>query len=77
MSIIYALEVVGHSSEIQLQVAENLSYLKPWPDAIYVIPIHHDNDYCGMPGLEFRILCLEDSVISIISPSSGGSPGPV
>ena len=28
-------------------------------------------------GLEFRILCLEDSVISIISPSSGGSPGPV
>ena len=29
------------------------------------------------PGLEFRILCLEDSVISFISPSSGGSPGPV
>ena len=29
------------------------------------------------PGLEFRILCLEDSVISIISPSSRGSPGPV
>ena len=26
---------------------------------------------------EFRILCLEDSVILIISPSSGGSPGPV
>ena len=24
-----------------------------------------------------RLLCLEDSVISIISPSSGGSPGPV
>ena len=31
----------------------------------------------GPPGLEFRILCLEDSVISIISPSSGGSPDPV
>ena len=29
------------------------------------------------PGLEFRILCLEDSVISIISSSSEGSPGPV
>ena len=29
------------------------------------------------PGLEFRILCLEDSVISFISPSSGGSSGPV
>ena len=29
------------------------------------------------PGYEFRILCLEDSVISIISPSSVGSPGPV
>ena len=29
------------------------------------------------PGLEFRIPCLEDSVISFISPSSGGSPGPV
>ena len=28
-------------------------------------------------GLEFRILCLEDVVISFISPSSGGSPGPV
>ena len=29
------------------------------------------------PGLEFRILCLEDSVISIISTPSGGSLGPV
>ena len=29
------------------------------------------------PGLEFRILCLEDSGISFISPSSEGSPGPV
>ena len=28
-------------------------------------------------GPKFRILCLEDSVISFISPSSGGSPGPV
>ena len=48
-----------------------------------------ESQYCGEPlwprgsvlglrppGLEFRILCLEDSVISIISPSSGGSPGP-
>ena len=26
------------------------------------------------PGLRFRILCLEDSVISFISPSSGCSP---
>ena len=29
------------------------------------------------PGFEFRILCLEGSVISIISPSSGGSPDPI
>ena len=29
------------------------------------------------PGLEFRIRCLENSVISIISSSSGGSPSPV
>ena len=29
------------------------------------------------PGLDFRILCLEDNVISFISPSSGGSSGPV
>ena len=49
-----------------------------------------ESQYCGEPpwprgsvlglrppGLEFRILCLEDSVISFISPSSGGSPGPV
>ena len=26
------------------------------------------------PGFEYRILCLESSVISLISPSSGGSP---
>ena len=49
-----------------------------------------ESQYCGKPpwprgsmlglrppGLEFRILCLEDSVISIISSSSGGYPGPV
>ena len=49
-----------------------------------------ETQYCGEPpwprgsvlglrpsGLEFRILCLEDSVISFISPSSGGSPGPI
>ena len=49
-----------------------------------------ESQYCGEPpwpkgsvlglrppGLEFWMLCLEDSVISIISPSSGGSPGPV
>ena len=48
-----------------------------------------ESQYCGEPpwlrsvlglrppGPEFGILCLEDSVISIISPSSGGSPGPV
>ena len=29
------------------------------------------------PGFEFLILCLEGSVISFISPSSGGSPGAV
>ena len=28
------------------------------------------------PGLEFRIMFLGGSVISFISPSSGGSPGP-
>ena len=49
-----------------------------------------ESQYCGEPpwprgsvlglrplALEFRILCLEDSVISIIWQSSGGSPGPV
>ena len=35
----------------------------PWPRPLGLRP----------PGLEFRILCLEDSVISIILPSSGGS----
>ena len=46
-------------------------------------------EYCGEPlspssvlglrppGLEFQILCLEGSVISVIWPSSGGSPDPV
>ena len=28
-------------------------------------------------GLDIRILCLEGSVILLISPSSGGSPGPI
>ena len=28
-------------------------------------------------GKEFRLLCLESSVISLISPSSGGSPRPI
>ena len=49
-----------------------------------------ESQYCGEPpwprgsvlglrppGREFRILCLEDSIISIISLSSDGSPGPV
>ena len=49
-----------------------------------------ESQYCGEPlwprgivlglrppGLEFRILCLEDSVISMFSPSSGGTLGPV
>ena len=31
----------------------------------------------GPPRLEFRILCLEDSVISFILPFPGGSPGPL
>ena len=31
----------------------------------------------SQPGLEFQIMCPEDSVISFISPSPGGSPGPV
>ena len=39
--------------------------------------LHIFSSFCRSPGLECRILCLEDSVISIISPSSGGSPGPV
>ena len=50
-------------------------------------PSTHKTQYCGespwrrrsvlgirLPGFEFRILCLEGSVISLISPSSGGSP---
>ena len=53
-------------------------------------PFSFEIQYCGeppwprgsvhglrRPELEFQILCLEDSVISIISPSSGGSPGPL
>ena len=51
-------------------------------------PFTWESQYCGEPpwtrgsvldlrppGLIFQILCLEDSVISIISTSSGGSPG--
>ena len=29
------------------------------------------------PGPEFRVLCLEGSVISLISPFSEGTPGPI
>ena len=45
----------------------------------------YDNVQCSQPvsmgfrppGLEFQILCLEGSVNSFTSPSSGASPGPV
>ena len=56
---------VSYPSTCESQYCEEL----PWPRGSVL----------GLrpPGLEFRILCLEDSVISIISSSSGGSPGPV
>ena len=43
--------------------------LSPWPRG-NVLGLR-------LPGLEFQILCLEDSFIAFISPSSEGSPGPV
>ena len=66
----------------------NLGGLKETKNVSF--PSTCESQYCGEPPwprgsvlglrppvLEFLILCLEDSVISIISPSSGGSPGPV
>ena len=54
------------------------------PRAVVCTAAFHARVRGSVPGLGslketemFRILCLEDSVISIISPSSGGSPGPV
>ena len=38
---------------------------------------HRDQKVVCVGESLMSILCLEDSVISIISPSSGGSPGPV
>ena len=32
---------------------------------------------CSASDLQVRILCLEGSVISLMSPSSGGSHGPI
>ena len=64
-------------------VSKKQMFLKFLPCSLVKIP------YCGTPlwprdsvlglrppGIEFRIPCLEGSVISFISPSSGGSHGP-
>ena len=55
-----------------------------WKKQKYFSPSKCKAQYCGEPsdrlrppGLKFRILCLEDSVISFISPSSGDSLDPV
>ena len=62
-------KVKFHDSQALLQRQSQYCGELPWPRGSVL----------GLrpPGLEFRILCLEDTVISFISPSSGGSPGPV
>ena len=61
---------------------ERRKIVKAWQECVYnaleclSTPLTYS--YCEfVVALEFRILCLEDSVISIISQSSGGYPGPV
>ena len=68
------LDLVGRSASRHFSSASLLPHLvgrsAGW---------HFSSHLLGLrpPGHEFRILCLEDSVISFISPSSGGSPGAV
>ena len=62
-----------------LKETKNVSSPSTWKSQYCGEPPWPKGSVLGLrpPGLEFRILCLEDSVISVISPSSGGSPGPV
>ena len=83
--------VVVSTAAFHARVRGSVPGLGGLKEKIYVSsPSTCESQYCGEPPwprgsvlglrppeLEFRILCLEDSVISIISPSSGGSPGPV
>ena len=76
-----ALKVGDHRFFFCIQVSKNKMFLlRSFPKI----------QYCGEPlwprgsvlrirplVLEFRILCLEGSVISLISPSSEGSPGTI
>ena len=60
----------------RLKETENVSP-HPRVKVSIVGSLRHREVACSDSEFNFRILCLEDSVISIISPSSGGSPGPV
>ena len=62
-------EMAGSKPTLAVKLKQNVSSLFPWPRGS-VLSLRP-------PGLEFRTLCLEGSVISFTSPSSGGSPGPV
>ena len=67
-----------------LHILPNKPKIHLYSSSILIIFLNLFSQYCGEPpwprssvlglrppGFEFRILCLEDSVISIISPSSG------
>ena len=62
-----------------LKETKNVSFPSTCESQYYGEPPWPRSSVLGLrpPGLKFRILCLEGSVISIISSSSGGSPGPV
>ena len=62
-----------------LKETKNVSFPSTWESQYCEEPQWPRGSVLGLrpPGLEFRVLCLEDSVISIISPSSGCFPVPV
>ena len=78
VSTIMTIKIAGSSpSGIQVSKKQSVSssltckYLILWGTSVTKRPCLRP------PALEFRVLCLEGSVISFISPYSGGSPGPV
>ena len=66
-------------SVLQVSKKQNVSSPLILKDSIFWDPLRPRGSVFGLrpPGFEFRILCLEGSVTSFISPSSGFSPGPV
>ena len=75
----YLYFFISDQSDIQVSKKENASSSFTVKIQYCQEPTWPRGSVLGLrpPGHEFRILCLEDSIIAFISQSSLGSPGPV